>query len=58
MFTGEYVLLRSSLLIATAKEVDEKATTDLYAALYRTKMTKMLATTDVDDMGGGGVRRG
>jgi hypothetical protein len=46
MFTGEYVLLCGGLAIATAMDVDEKATADLSAASSaRTTMTKMLATT-------------
>ncbi len=44
MFTGEYFLLCSCLVIATAIEMDKKATTDLSAALFATTtMTKMLA---------------
>jgi hypothetical protein len=45
MFTGEYVLFCSSLAIATAMDVDKKATADLSAALSaRMTTTKMLAT--------------
>jgi hypothetical protein len=45
MFMGEYVLLRGSLAIAAAMEVDKKATADLSAALSATTAkTKMLAT--------------
>ncbi len=41
---GEYVLLSGSLVIATAIEVNEKATTDLSTALSaRTTMTKTLS---------------
>jgi hypothetical protein len=32
-FIGEYTLLCSNLAIATAMEVEEKVTTDLFAAL-------------------------
>jgi hypothetical protein len=46
MFAGEYVLLHGSLSIATAMEVDKKATTDLSAALSTTTMAmKTLVTT-------------
>jgi hypothetical protein len=41
MFTGEYVLLHGGLVTATAMEVDEKATTNLSAALSaRTTMAR------------------
>jgi hypothetical protein len=44
MLTREYVLHRSSLAIATAMEVDKKATADLSTALSaRTTMMKTLA---------------
>jgi hypothetical protein len=45
MFTGEYFLLCGGLAIATAIEVDKKATADLSAALSaKTTTTMTLAT--------------
>jgi hypothetical protein len=45
MLVGEYVLLRFGLAIATAMEVNKKATTDLSTVLSARTMTKKTLVT-------------